>query len=630
MPMPTPNLDDRTFDQLVDEARRRIPVYAPEWTDHNVHDPGITFIELFAWLTEIQLYNLNRIRDRNYLKFLKLLGIKPRPASPAQVEVTFTSNDIIVIEKGTKVVAKDIQTGEKVTFETDEDIEVLPATLKRVVSFANYKFTEVTEFNAPNQSFYYPFGEKAEIGSRVYLGFDFEKDTIVGKQINLKMNLYEEGLPPKGQHDDESLKVYPSVEVSWEYWNGGEWSALELNLPVDELVETLSQNGNLSFIVPADIARSKVPSVDEELYWVRCRVIQDGYEIPPRIDRILLNTVSATQGKKVQEETLGESSGLPYQTFTTNHSPVLVGSEVITIKGESWQAVDDFDASDPESKHYVISGDKGEISFADGVQGKIPPEGEEIKITYRYGGGEVGNVPAKSITKAHGKNGESIKIEVTNHFPATGGREKETIREAILGARRILKTQSRAVTSDDFEFIAKATPGLRVARAKAIVPTKNSVTLVVVPHSPLEKATPSSGFIRTVCEHMDMHRLITTFIKIEKPDYVRVSVNTTLKIEPGYKPEAVKGRVEEALNKFLSPLTGGSDNQGWPFGRSVYRSEVYEVLEGVEGVDCVLKLFIAGADKDFDIGDLSLVYPGTHTVEIIEPETVCKEKQCNE
>jgi hypothetical protein len=56
MPLPVPNLDDRTFDRLVDEARRRIPVYAPEWTDHNVHDPGITFLELFAWLTEMQLY----------------------------------------------------------------------------------------------------------------------------------------------------------------------------------------------------------------------------------------------------------------------------------------------------------------------------------------------------------------------------------------------------------------------------------------------------------------------------------------------------------------------------------------------------------------------------------------------
>jgi predicted phage baseplate assembly protein len=546
-------------------------------------------------------------------------------ASQAQVEVTFTSNDIIVIEKGTKVVAEGIQTGEKVTFETDEDIEVLPAVLKAVVSFASYKFVEVTEFNAPNQSFYYPFGEKAEIGSRVYLGFDFEKDAIARKRINLNMNLYEEDLPPRGQHDDEPPKVYPSAQVSWEYWNGGEWSALELNLPVDELVETLSQNGSLSFIVPADMARSKVPSVDEELYWVRCRVIQDGYEIPPRIDRILLNTVSATQRISVHEEILKPGTGLPYQTFTTSRSPVLVGSEVITIKGESWQAVDDFDASNPESKHYVISGDKGEMAFGNGVQGRIPPKGEEIEITYRYGGGEVGNVPAKSITKAYGENGE--QCEVTNHFPAAGGREKETIQEAILRARRILKTQYRAVTSDDFESIAKATPGLRVARAKAIVPTQNSVTLVVVPHSPLEKATPSNGFIRTVCEHVDKHRLITTFIKIEKPDYVRASVNTTLKIKPGYKPESVRGWAEQALSKFLSPVTGGPDNQGWPFGRSVYRSEVHEVLEGVEGVDCVLKLFIAGADQDLDIGDLSLVYPGTHTVEIIEPETVCKEMQ---
>ena len=75
MTLPLPQLDNRTFDQLMEEARKSIPRYAPAWTDHNVSDPGITFIELFAWLTEIQGYYLDRIRDDNYLKFLKLLGV---------------------------------------------------------------------------------------------------------------------------------------------------------------------------------------------------------------------------------------------------------------------------------------------------------------------------------------------------------------------------------------------------------------------------------------------------------------------------------------------------------------------------------------------------------------------------
>lgn len=627
MPLPVPNLDDRSFDQLVDEARRLIPIYAPQWTDHNVHDPGITFIELFAWLAEMQLYSLNRIGDRNYLKFLKLLGTKPLPASPARVDVAFTSKNIKTIEKLTKVVAEDIQTGEKLSFETDEDIEVLPVALKGVVSFSNYKFAEVTEFNEPSKSSYYPFGERAEIGSALYLGFDFEKASIVGRESKLSLHLYEEDLPPKGQHGNEILRVYPSAEVSWEYWDGAEWSTLELNLSVDEMVKTLSQNGRISFTTPSDVERRKLPSVDGELFWIRCRVTKEGYEIPPRIDRVLLNTVPATQGITIEEEVLGSSSGLPHQTFNTKHCPIIVGTQVVTIQGEDWEEVDDFDASKPEDNHYTVSRETGEITFGDGVQGRIPPKNEEIGVSYRYGGGEGGNIGAGAISKAYDRDGNPIEIEeVTNFFPASGGKEEETIQEAILRARKNLKTRFRAITAKDFEFIAKATPGLRVARAKAIVEPKNTVTVVVVPYSPLEKATPSSGFMRTVCEHLDVHRLITTYIKVEKPNYVRVSVNAAVKSEPGSKPTAVKERVEKALDRFLSPLEGGPDAKGWPFGRSVYRSEVYEAIDGVEGVDCVLRLSLAGAVGDLDIGDLSLVYPGRHDIETIEPEIVCRER----
>ena len=76
MALPVPNLDDRTFQDLVNEARRRIPMYCPEWTDHNLSDPGITLIELFAWMTEQIIYRLNKVPDKNYVKFLELMGIK--------------------------------------------------------------------------------------------------------------------------------------------------------------------------------------------------------------------------------------------------------------------------------------------------------------------------------------------------------------------------------------------------------------------------------------------------------------------------------------------------------------------------------------------------------------------------
>ena len=87
MPLPAPNLDDLRFQRdLVDEARRRIIGYCPEWTDYNLSDPGITLIELFAWMTERLVYRLNRVPEKNYIKFLELLGTQLQPSSSAKVE----------------------------------------------------------------------------------------------------------------------------------------------------------------------------------------------------------------------------------------------------------------------------------------------------------------------------------------------------------------------------------------------------------------------------------------------------------------------------------------------------------------------------------------------------------------
>ncbi|MEG3936014.1 MULTISPECIES: baseplate J/gp47 family protein [unclassified Microcoleus] len=74
MPLPLPNLDDRTYADLLEEARSLIPIECPEWTDHNSSDTGIILIELLAWLTEMVLYRVNRVTDKNVETFLKLLN----------------------------------------------------------------------------------------------------------------------------------------------------------------------------------------------------------------------------------------------------------------------------------------------------------------------------------------------------------------------------------------------------------------------------------------------------------------------------------------------------------------------------------------------------------------------------
>src|SRR5205823_6928737 len=91
MPITLPKIDDRRYQDLLNEALARIPVHTPEWTNFNRSDPGVTLVEVFAFLTESLLYRANQIPDRNRKKFLQLLRIPLHGAAAASGLVTMTN-----------------------------------------------------------------------------------------------------------------------------------------------------------------------------------------------------------------------------------------------------------------------------------------------------------------------------------------------------------------------------------------------------------------------------------------------------------------------------------------------------------------------------------------------------------
>ncbi len=91
MTLQAPNLDDRKFQDIVREARSKIPLYCPKWTDYNLSDPGITLIELFAWMVDMLLYRLNRVPEKNYIKFMELIGIHLEPPKAGHGGCNFPS-----------------------------------------------------------------------------------------------------------------------------------------------------------------------------------------------------------------------------------------------------------------------------------------------------------------------------------------------------------------------------------------------------------------------------------------------------------------------------------------------------------------------------------------------------------
>src|ERR1700712_2917248 len=136
MPLPAPNLDDRSFQDIVDEAKRLIPRFCPEWTNHNVADPGVALIELFAWMSEMVLYRINQVPERLYVHFLNMIGIEPFPPSVARADITFWLSTVldtpVVVPAGTQVMTTagaSSGNAEAVVFTSAQDLVIKPPKL---------------------------------------------------------------------------------------------------------------------------------------------------------------------------------------------------------------------------------------------------------------------------------------------------------------------------------------------------------------------------------------------------------------------------------------------------------------------------------------------------------------------
>src|SRR6185369_8643046 len=154
MPLETavPRIDDRNYDSLLAEVRTRIARYTPEWTpvwtDVNDNDPGITMVQVFAWLAEILTYRMSKTPELNYIKFLQLLGIELNAAEAAQAEVTFPmktsfSATSVIVPPRTQLTADSSDGGPPVTFETDRALIALKAPLAAVLAFDGFSYTSV-------------------------------------------------------------------------------------------------------------------------------------------------------------------------------------------------------------------------------------------------------------------------------------------------------------------------------------------------------------------------------------------------------------------------------------------------------------------------------------------------------
>lgn len=399
MPIPAPTLDDRGFQELVRAALARVPVHTPEWTQLAHSDPGVTLVELFAFMTESLLYRSNRVPENSRLKFLSLLGLPLAPATPARGLVQFTSRRSQPVAV-TLPAASEVRAGD-VAFRTAAAIDVLPVESRSYVKF------EVTP-SETDQAYYRLLyaaaqadGDGAELGmyeTRALDGrqpVDITQDTIdgvlwlallappgsdpaavrealAGRTLSLGLMPYVDDAPAvlNTQGQGRTGSADAAALVRYEMPVVGSTEATYQARPARSSDDVLAGPGVVEITLPASAAQigtwdqfdpleagvgARPPALEDSadaarvLTWLR---IVPSASARARLLWAGVNAVAVQQRVAVQNEWIGDGSGRTDQAFTLARPGVVAGSVAISVLHEGqvqdWQAIDDLMAAGPE------------------------------------------------------------------------------------------------------------------------------------------------------------------------------------------------------------------------------------------------------------------------------------------
>jgi predicted phage baseplate assembly protein len=674
--LPTPTLDDTRWGDLVEQSRALLPVYAPEWTDHNVSDPGITLLDLFAWFAEMQTFQLDQVPESHRRAFLALVGVRPEPPRAARVALRFAVPDgaaPAALPAGLACTGTGPD-GVPVGFRIRHGLQVVAGRIASLTAVGGSGRLDLSPTWLRHDPVA-PFGSDPSPGASMEISFSAPLPDGIVVTLSVSTAAGRDAAAPPRQHD---------VEIAWEAQTAtGHWSAVTLH---DDGTRALTRDGRveLELSAPAQVLRVRYvrgaydapPSLRDVALngadAVQESAITDTWEIAPtativgtptpgmsqplaiEVDRVtgmitLLDVTAASAPSvrildyeaaqpgapgelTVAAKALGRSTGDPGQVFEFTPAPLEAASvRIYTGRASTWRRFHvhgDLIASGPADAHVTLTAETGRVGFGDGWHGVVPPAGELVLGIGRSTLAEKGNAKAGTLDTI--TDAAPAGVSVSQPLDAAGGGRAETLGEAEARAEQLTGMTTRAVTVADIEALARATPGTQIARVAVLpelhpafpcVRAPGVITVVVVPWLPAGRPSPSPGLRRAVAAQLAPHRLVGTRLTVAGPRYVTVTVVATLAAGRLAVPAEVRRRAVDAVNAFLDPLTGGPAGTGWPFGRDVVRAEVLQVLDDVAGVEHVTALELIGPNGEscgnLCLGPLELVEAGEHAIEVV-------------
>lgn len=419
------------------------------------------------------------------------------------------------------------------------------------------------------------------------------------------------------------------------------------------------------FVESADEERTSLRELSTETIAERERAERS--RTPPVVEGIHPNTVWAENVESVDGEIVGSSGGTANQTFRVAKTPVLAatvwvderdalsqrerrrlaGRDDVTVDRETddddatvafwvqWESVSDFLRSDADDRHYTLNRSTGEITFGDGQQGAIPPAGENnVRVTYRTGGGEDGNVAVGAVD---GLEDDLSFVEgVTNPVGGETGESEESVVEFVERAPKRLRDRDKPITRDGFERVA-ASAATEIGKVKCSggadeTGAPGHVTLLVVPDVDQRRPVPSEELLDQVETEMQERAPEAVVgrdrnLTVRAPNYLSVSVTATVETDGSQSVTRVQEATKEALRSFTHPLHGGPEGDGWEIGTAPPPTVFTNRLERVPSVNRVTAITVdyeetdngvtlaGGADAPIVPPDV-LVCSGTHTIDV--------------
>lgn len=591
IPLATP-LDDMDFDGLVALGRSRLPALAPGWTDYNVHDPGITLIELLAWVADTQIYAAGRNRADERLAMAALLGLRSRGAVAA-TGVLVAESDLAhadyQIAAGTSLRPA---AGCAPRLEVLSDVSLLP--LKLIQLSAESGAGGAVDFTDANQRArvsFAPFGvppaPDAALVARL-AGRLPSRDLLLSIGIEI-----EDGASAVAQDD-----CLGAVSLFYRRANGDE---VALDRMLDTSVD-MQRSGVMVVRLPAGGPQAGGDTHDIVLRANRANALL------PRLLRIAPNALPVAQKASFGRLPF-HGTGRANQTLFIEPRALFDAEE--RVEGRQWRLTDagaevrvgterwkagTFDSAGPQDRIYAISEAKDgsgiEIAFGNGVNGRRPRPYEPIEVALELSCGAEGNVasPLDWLIAAPPSRWR-------NRQPIAWGADAEGPAELLDAARRRLRDRRPLTGSREIEEAALGLPdAFGVTRASVIEGWERgrrrpgaaaTRTLLVTRRG---AAAESPAWLRAVARTLGPRIPLGERLLVAAPAFREIRVAARITAAVGVRPERVHRAVCDDLARRLA-------SDIWPLGRSVSATAVAGWIRRVAGVERVSDAKLLGADE---------------------------------